>query len=203
MCYIANNSKLSYKINYKPCEIYCCKTKNWVNLDERVKKLLKEDEVRLAKKDDPVNYEDEFEEDFCGYLAQCMSLNKSIGVKEDEIPEEIEKLDLKIIPFRKMTMGFDRPAANWWIMNSVVRFDIVKALGLRLSGNVFNELSGFLPKAKVDLGPLEEIKVEEKVEESKVIIETNNEAKNEENKVEEINVATNQDEPSEDKDRED
>jgi hypothetical protein len=163
MTYISSCTKLQYKIDYKPCEIYCRETKKWVLVDQDVRKNLFGDNetVRLAPKEEPIDYSDEFEDDYAGYLAQCVSLSKDITQSEGSPQiKEMNTLDFEKVSYERMHFEFGKSSEHymsWWSRSVISRAAIIKGLGLNLMGKAFFDISSLMLKADDGDDP-EEIK---------------------------------------------
>lgn len=163
MCYIANCKPLQYKITYKPCEIFCPETKRWLLLDDDIKRRLKANETRLAPDDMEKNFEDEFEEDFLGYLGQNASMNNFVQQMSRKTIGKSYKFDIKELGYKLLQIDFARSQPyilNWWMKNIISRYAIIRSLGLNITNSTFFDTSDFILDVADDDDP--ELKKEKK-----------------------------------------
>lgn len=141
--YIYGNKKVAYKTDFKPVELYCPITRNWVFLDDSTEEKLKEKKIRLAGEDVEHNNEDNFEEDLLGYLAQTISSMNPIMPRED-IGEEKEprEFDFDKIEYIELDINPQNDAAfKWWIRKLISFSKIILTMGITSFKNSYWDVS--------------------------------------------------------------
>jgi arginyl-tRNA--protein-N-Asp/Glu arginylyltransferase len=146
MTYIYGNKPLAYKVNYKPMEIYCDETRNWVPHNEEVIERLKNDEVKLAPEGTKTNYDDDFCDDLLGYLAGITGTTNLITTREEltgKMPPR-RPFDLNEIDY--CTVSFDlardsKSRLGWWWRKAIHMYQIFSDCGVTLTSNVYWDLA--------------------------------------------------------------
>lgn len=118
-------------MDFKPVEIYCQATRNWIYAEGQVWKRLEENRVRLADESVKKNHEDNFEEDFLGYLAQTTSGLNPLMPAED-ISEEKPPRNFDLEKIEYMTLNVDpknEAGYGWWVRKLVYFYPVIRAMG--------------------------------------------------------------------------
>ena len=150
LTYIPQVKALQYKVDFGPLEVFCAETRRWIPYSKEVGDRLEDRfRVRVAADDVEVNYEDCFEEDLLGYLAQAYTVVQPIDFKRSggyRAPTGRTHFDLKKLRYETydLHLGMPERTLSWWDRKMVRSYEIVRGLGVELAKRVYWDVNNVI-----------------------------------------------------------